>query len=125
MAELDGRTLRGLYESASQGSAHAASQLPMSEWGEARRDLMTPQTIAENARIHSAELQKALAPVFFTGMPVLYSGHAFTVRQVYWADGVEKLLIRNRSGEVDVPAREVEIPDPAAMIATGFRTVRQ
>jgi hypothetical protein len=43
-----------LYRLASKHDAEAAKRLPMSEWGEARRDLMTPQTIAENARLHRA-----------------------------------------------------------------------
>ena len=30
----------------------AAARLPMSEWGEARRDLLTPQTVAVNHALH-------------------------------------------------------------------------
>ena len=37
---------------AEHGDAVAATFLAMSEWGESRRDLMTPRTIGANHRLH-------------------------------------------------------------------------
>jgi hypothetical protein len=44
-----------LYRKAGLGDVDAAKQLPLSEWAESRRHLMTPQTIAENSKIHRRE----------------------------------------------------------------------
>jgi len=48
----------------SPGAMHHAAKLPMSEWAESRRDLMSPQTIARNHAEHveerAAELREAL-----------------------------------------------------------------
>ena len=44
--------------------ALSADRLPLSEWGESRRDLMSPQTIAANHALHvrltARELREAL-----------------------------------------------------------------
>jgi hypothetical protein len=53
------------YAAAEEGDTFAADALPLSEWAEARRDLMTPQTIAANHALHvesaAHALRKALA----------------------------------------------------------------
>lgn len=59
----------------------AADKLPMSDWAEDRRDLMSPQTIAQNHALHVAEavctLREALATAVElghheTGQPTRY-----------------------------------------------------
>ena len=45
------------FARAEGGDPEAAKRLPMSEWAESRRDLMTPQTIAANHRLHMADLK--------------------------------------------------------------------
>lgn len=46
-----------LVRRAERGDQEAAAALPMSEWAEARRAHMTPQTIAANARLHRGDMQ--------------------------------------------------------------------
>lgn len=56
MTHLTDGEFAHLHRLASEGSLTAAAQLPMSAWAEERRHLMTPQTIAMNAQLHSARL---------------------------------------------------------------------
>lgn len=59
----DGRDYRAWAEradawaAASKGDTDAAANLPMSEWAEARRELMTPQTIAANHALHAQDTE--------------------------------------------------------------------
>lgn len=63
-----------LAEAAYGKPREAAKRLPLSEWAEAVRDLMTPRTIAANHALHVAdcahELRKALREAEETDNPI-------------------------------------------------------
>lgn len=88
------------YAAAEYGPAISGQHdaLPMSNWAEARRDLMTPQTVAENHALHvqdcAAELREIIADV----RP--YSGWALNSEDAaQLADAARALLAAIGEGE--------------------------
>ncbi|GAB2699167.1 hypothetical protein BKA24_001761 [Microbacterium marinum] len=73
----------------------AARALPMSEWAEARRDQMTPQTVAANHAAHVSDAAHALREIIRA-----YDADAPNYREDELRDAAHALLAAIGEGEL-------------------------